>query len=159
LRGGDHTPFVENGFPAIRFCEMNENYYHQHQDLRTEDGIEYGDLPEFMDFDYLTKNTRLNLAILASLASAPQQPKEVGIDISDLTNSTTLKWDSPEDDKVKGYYVLIRETTSAQWEKEFYTEENELTIPYSKDNFLFGVQSVNADGNRSVPVFPAPKRY
>lgn len=81
LRGGDHTPFSQNGFTAVRFCEMNENFDHQHQDLRTENNIKYGDLPEFMDFDYLRKNTCSNLATLANLASSPKAPENVGIEV------------------------------------------------------------------------------
>ncbi|WP_244214265.1 M20/M25/M40 family metallo-hydrolase [Pedobacter jejuensis] len=92
LRGGDHTPFVENGFSAVRLTEMNENFEHQHQDLRTENGVKYGDLIEFMDFEYLRKNTAVNIAVLANLAKAPSMPTEVKVDVKNLSNSTYLYW-------------------------------------------------------------------
>lgn len=157
LRGGDHSPFVEAGFPAVRFCEMNENYDHQHQDIRKEDGKQYGDLPQFMDFDYLLKNTKVNLAILANLAMAPYQPEDVGIDVRNLTNNTQLVWKAPEKgEKSAGYYVLMRETYQPFWQKAFFTTDTTLTVPYSKDNYIFGVQSVDDEGHKSVPVFPMP---
>jgi len=158
LRGGDHTAFVENGFAAVRFTEMNENYYHQHQDVRMENGIQYGDLIEFMDFEYLRKNTALNLSALANLAKSPGMPEDVKIDTRRLTNSSQLNWKVSAKGKAAGYYVLVRETTSSVWEKKFYTTATEFSLPYSKDNYFFAVQSVSADGNESLPVVPAPAR-
>jgi hypothetical protein len=158
LRGGDHTPFVEAGFAAVRITEMNENYYHQHQDVRMENGIQYGDLPQFMDFEYLRKNTALNLCNLASLAKAPAMPKEVKIDVKNLTNRTILNWQAPKSGTVKGYYVLLRETTAPVWQKKFFTTTPPLTLPYSKDNHFFAVQSVNESGNESLPVVPSIAR-
>ncbi|QDH79777.1 M20/M25/M40 family metallo-hydrolase [Echinicola soli] len=158
LRGGDHTPFSREGFTAVRICEYNENYTQQHQDLRTEDGVEYGDLPEHIDYEYLRKNTGVNLAVLASLASAPSVPLEVGIDVSQLTNSTTLRWQAPHNGEAKGYYVLMRETSSPVWEKKFFTENTSLTLPYSKDNYFFAVQAVGEDLVESRAVFPMPVR-
>jgi len=154
LRGGDHTPFVENGFTAVRITEMNENFDHQHQDLRTENGVRYGDLQEFMDFEYLRKNTGVNIAVLANLAKAPSSPTEVKIDVKNLSNATFLYWKAPLNGTVKGYYVLMRETSSAVWEKKFFTSASELKLPYSKDNYLFAVQSVGNDDNESLPVVP-----
>ena len=154
LRGGDHTPFVENGFPAVRITEMNENFDHQHQDLRTENGIRYGDLQEFMDFEYLRKNTAVNISVLASLAKAPSSPVEVKIDVKNLSNSSSLYWKAPTNGQVKGYYVLMRETSSPIWEKKFFTTATELKVPYSKDNYLFAVQSVGKDDSESLPVVP-----
>ncbi|KLT65685.1 M28 family metallopeptidase [Pedobacter sp. BMA] len=154
LRGGDHTPFVENGFTAVRITEMNENFEHQHQDLRTEKGVRYGDLQEFMDFEYLRKNTAVNIAVLANLAKAPSAPSEVKIDVKNLSNSSYLYWKAPANGTAKGYYVLMRETSSPVWEKKFYTTATELKIPYSKDNYLFAVQSVGNGGNESLPVVP-----
>lgn len=158
LRGGDHTPYVQNGFAAVRITEMNENYTRQHQDVRTENGIHYGDLPEHIDYEYLRKNTGLNLCNLANLAKAPPVPEEVKIvqrtpygEIKKLTNSTTLSWQAPKTDKVKGYYILIRETTSSVWQKKIFTSANQITLPYSKDNYFFSVQSVNESGNESLP--------
>jgi hypothetical protein len=133
---------------------MNENYEHQHQDVRIEKGIRYGDLIEFMDFEYLRKNTGLNLACLANLAKSPAKPQEVKVDVKNLTNSTYLYWKAPAAGKVKGYYILMRETTSAFWQKKFFTTQMELRLPYSKDNYFFAVQSVSPDGNESLPVTP-----
>ncbi|GAC1525750.1 MAG: M20/M25/M40 family metallo-hydrolase [Sediminibacterium sp.] len=154
LRGGDHTPYVENGYAAVRFTEMNENYYHQHQDVRTENGIQYGDLPGFMDFKYLRKNTAMNLSNLANLAKAPAMPEEVKVEAKKLSNHTFLTWKAPKAGSTKGYNVLMRETTSAFWQKKLFTTETELRLPYSKDNYFFAVQSVNETGNESLPVVP-----
>lgn len=156
LRGGDHTPFAQQGFPAIRVTEMNENFYRQHEDVRVENGIQYGDLPEFVDYEYMRKNTGLNLASLASLASAPSEPQNVGIDVRRLTNTTTLRWEAPEIGNAKGYYVLMRETDQSMWQKKFYTEDLTLTVPYSKDNYFFAVQAVGEEGDESLAVFPSP---
>lgn len=156
LRGGDHTPFAQQGFTAIRVCEMNENYYHQHENVRLENGIQYGDLPEFVDYEYMRKITAMNLASLASLASAPSEPTNVGIDVRKLSNTSTLRWEAPAKGNAKGYYVLMRETDASQWQKKFYTEETTLTLPYSKDNFFFAVQAVGENGFESLAVFPQP---
>ena len=158
LRGGDHSPFVANGYAAVRITEMNENFNHQHQDLRTDKGVVYGDLPEFMDFEYLRKNTGVNLSTLANLAKAPSEPQEVKIEVRNLTNSTTLNWKAPKNGTVKGYYILMRETTSPVWEKKIFTSDTNATLPYSKDNYFFAVQSVNASGNESLPVVPGVGR-
>ena len=158
LRGGDHTPYVENGYAAVRITEMNENYYHQHQNVRLENGIQYGDLPEFMDFEYLRKNTAMNLSNLANLAKAPAVPEEVKVEVRRLSNYTSLTWKQPKAGKVKGYYVLMRETTSAFWQKKFFTTETEYRLPYSKDNYFFAVQAVNESGNESLAIVPAPAR-
>ncbi len=154
LRGGDHTPFVQKGFPAVRITEMNENYEHQHQDVRNEKGIKYGDVAEAMDFEYLRKNTAMNLATLSNLAKAPATVQNLTIDTKNLTNSTTLFWQTPKSGKVKGYYVLMRETHQPFWQKKIFTTKNGIVLPYSKDNYFFAVQSVNEDGNESLPVFP-----
>ena len=158
LRGGDHSAFVQNGYAAVRITEMNENYYHQHQDVRKENNIQYGDLPEFMDFEYLRKNTAVNLANLSNLAKAPSVPEEVKIQTRKLENYTSLFWKAPKYGKVKGYYILMRETTSAVWQKKFFTTETEYKLPYSKDNYFFAVQSVNETGNESLPVIPSVAR-
>jgi hypothetical protein len=156
LRGGDHTPFSQNGFTAVRFCEMNENFNHQHQDLRTENGIQYGDLAEFLDFEYLRKNTCANLAVLANLAWSPKAPLNVGIEVKELSNSSTLSWSAPEGKKTYGYQILMRETSSSHWEKTFFVQETKAQLPYSKDNYFFAVQAVDALGHASLPVFPVP---
>ena len=154
LRGGDHTPFVENGFTAVRITEMNENYTRQHQNVRIENGIQYGDLIEFIDFEYLRKNTGMNLSTLANLAKAPSMPEDVKIDVKKLSNSSYLYWKKPLTGSVKGYYLLMRETTSAFWQKKIFTSATEITVPYSKDNYFFAVQAINENGNESLPVVP-----
>lgn len=158
LRGGDHTPFVENGFTAVRITEMNENFEHQHQDLRTEKGIKYGDLIEFMDFEYLRKNTAVNISVLANLAKAPSLPTEVKVDVKNLSNSTFLYWKAPVNGTTKGYYILMRETSSPVWQKKFFTTATEMRLPYSKDNYLFAVQSLGTDDHESLPVVPSVGR-
>jgi hypothetical protein len=154
LRGGDHTPYVENGYAAVRFTEMNENYTRQHQDVRNENGIAYGDLPEHIDFEYLRKNSGVNLSNLANLAKAPAVPEEVKVDVKKLSNTTYLYWKAPKTGVVKGYYILMRETTSPVWQKKIFTESLDIRLPYSKDNYFFAVQSVSETGNESLPVIP-----
>lgn len=156
LRGGDQTPFMRNGFTAVRMSEMNENFYHQHENVRVENGIQYGDLPEFMDFEYLRKVTAVNLASTASLANSTGLPEEVRIDVRGLTNTSTLLWKAPAIGTVKGYYVLMRETSSSMWEKKFFTTETSITLPYSKDNYFFAVQAIAEGGQESLSVFPSP---
>ena len=158
LRGGDHTPFSQNGFTAIRFCEMNENYDHQHQNVRKENNIQYGDLPEFMDFEYMRKVTCSNLATFSNLAWSPKAPENVGIEVKELTNSSVLVWQAPQGKPVFGYTILIRETSASHWQKAIFTKENKIEIPYSKDNYFFAVQSVDVLGHTSLPVFPIPIR-
>jgi hypothetical protein len=158
LRGGDHTPYVENGFAGVRITEMNENFTRQHQDVRMENGIQYGDLLQHIDFEYLRKNTGLNLSNLANLAKAPARPEAVKIDVKELGNTTNLNWLPPKSGKVKGYYVMMRETTSAFWQKKIFTEKQEISLPYSKDNYFFAVQSVGHAGNESLPVVPEVSR-
>jgi len=158
LRGGDHSPFLQRGYAAVRLTEMNENYNHQHQDIRIDKGVVYGDLPEFMDFEYLRKNTAVNLSTLANLAKAPSMPQSVTIDVRNLTNTTTLNWKAPKNGKVTGYYVLIRETTSPVWQNKNFTTQTTITLPLSKDNYFFAVQSVNESGNESLAVVPVAGR-
>ena len=158
LRGGDHTPFSQNGFTAIRFCERNENYNQQHQNLRTENNIKYGDLPEFMDFEYLRKITCSNLATFSNLAWSPKAPTNVVIEVKDLTNFSTLVWNAPEGKPVYGYNILIRETATPHWEKAIFIKDLKSEIPYSKDNYFFAVQAVDELGHSSLPVFPIPIR-
>src|SRR4030095_2952480 len=113
-RGGDHIPFVERGFTAVRFTESDEDYTHQHQNVRTEGGVFYGDTPEFVDFEYTANVCRVNLIALASLASAPARPKNV-IVVNRLTNDTELKWDENTDADLAGYEIVWRDTTAAEW--------------------------------------------
>jgi len=158
LRSGDHVPFLQQGFSAVRFTEMNEDFTRQHQNVRTENGIDYGDMPDFADYNYIQKVARMNLSVLANLASAPGQPQNVAVLTAELTNRTKLKWDAPNGKKPAGYYVLMRETISPYWEKKFYVTDTQATLAYSKDNYFFAVQSVDADGHESLAVFPKPAR-
>lgn len=154
LRGGDHTSFVNNGFPSVRLTEYYENYDHQHQDIRIENNKQYGDLPEFIDFKYLKKNVAANVAVLANLSKSASKPEKVEMEVKQLTNSTTLHWEKPKSGIPSGYYVLARETDSPVWQKKIFTRELSIKIPLSKDNYIFAVQSVNQSGNLSLPVIP-----
>jgi hypothetical protein len=159
LRGGDHTPFNQQGFAAVRMSETNEDFDHQHQNVRKENGRQYGDLPEFMDFEYLRKNTGVNLATMASLAWAPAAPENVAVLTAELTNKTDLQWEAPDKgQKPAGYYVLMRETNSPRWEKKFFVKDTKATLNYSKDNYFFAVQAVDEEGHASLPVLPVPLR-
>jgi hypothetical protein len=159
LRSGDHVPFLQQGFTAVRFTEMNEDFTRQHQSIRNEKGIDYGDLPDFVDFNYVQKVARMNLSVLANLALAPSEPQNVVVLTSGLTNNTDLKWDAPAiGKKPVGYYILMRETTSPFWEKKWFVTGNTAKLDYSKDNYFFAVQSVDADGHESLPIFPKSGR-
>lgn len=159
-RGGDHIPFVERGFAAIRFTESDEDYTHQHQNVRTENGVFYGDTPEFVDFEYTANVARVNLVALASLANAPAKPKNVGIVTGRLTNDTDLKWDANSDATIAGYEVVWRDTTAAEWTSgKFVGNVKTYTAKaMSKDNYFFGVRAVDKDGNKSPVVYPRPVR-
>ncbi len=160
LRGGDHSPFLDAGFPAVRMTEPNEDFRHQHQDLRTENGVKFGDLPEFCDFDYIAQVTRVNVAALGALALAPAAPRDVKVETKELTNDTTLTWRANEEPDVAGYRILWRETTAPLWEKSVEAGNvTRYTLPkISKDNYLFGVCAVDREGNVSRAVYPAPAR-
>lgn len=159
-RGGDHIPFLERGYAAVRFTESHEDFTHQHQNVRTESGVVYGDTPEFVDFEYAANVTRINMIALASLANAPAKPQNVGLVTAGLTNDTTLKWDANSDGDIAGYEIAVRPTTAAEW-TEFIPVGNVTTFVVkdrSKDNFFFGVRAVDKDGNRSPVVYPRPTR-
>jgi Zn-dependent M28 family amino/carboxypeptidase len=158
LRGGDHSPFHERGFAAVRFTVARENYDWQHQNVRTENGKMYGDLPKFMDFPYLTNVARANAAAFASLAFAPQPPANVGILTRGLGYDTELKWDRNAEKDLAGYYVRYRQTTSPVWQHTVFTADTAITIKVLKDDYLFGVQAVDRDGNVSLVSIPRPVR-
>ncbi len=159
LRGGDHYSFNEQGFAAVRFTEFRENFHHQHQNVRTENGIEYGDLPKFVDFDYVARVARLNAATLAELASAPAPPANVRLLTKDLENDSTLTWEPSPGGRVAGYEVLWRDTTSPQWQHVHKVGSVlRTTMNLSKDNVIFAVRAVDAEGHRSLPVLPLPQR-
>ncbi len=158
-RGGDHTPFCQAGFTAVRVCEYNENYDRTHKIPAMVNGIQEGDVPEFVDYEYVRKNAGVNLAAMANLALAPPTPENCGIVTSGLSNSTTLRWqDPPQGARPAGYYILMRETWQPLWQKKIFVTGNEITLPYSKDNYFFGIQSVDDAGHESLAVFPGPAR-
>jgi Zn-dependent M28 family amino/carboxypeptidase len=157
-RGGDHIPFLERGFAAVRFTEPNEDYTHQHQNIRTENGTFYGDTPEFVDFGYVANVARVNAASLAALALAPAKPKNVGIVTGRLTNDTDLKWDANKDADLTGYEIVWRETNQPFWtnSQAVGNVTNFTMKEMSKDNYFFGVRAVDRAGNKSPVVFPRP---
>ncbi len=156
-RGGDHQPFLERGYAAVRFTEPNEDYHHQHQNLRIQDGIQYGDLPQFDDFKYIADVARVNAASLAALASAPARPKNVTFPNS-LSNDTPIKWDDNKEPDIAGYEIVWRDTTEAVWtHSRAVGNVNTFTMKgMSKDNYFFGVRSVDKEGNRSPASYPKP---
>jgi Zn-dependent M28 family amino/carboxypeptidase len=160
LRGGDHMPFVERGYAAVRFTEPNENYDHQHQNVRVENGVQYGDLPQFDDFNYIADVARVNAASLASLALAPAAPKGVGILTRRLTNDTDLQWSANTEPDLAGYEVIWRDTTSPVWtSSKWVGNVTTYTVKaMSKDNYFFGVRAVDREGNRSPVSYPRPVR-
>jgi len=157
-RGGDHIPFLERGFPAVRFTEVNEEYKHQHQNVRIENGVQYGDLPEFVDFAYVANVARVNAASLAALALAPSRPKAVNILTARLSNDTDLKWDGNKEPDIAGYEIVWRDTTSAVWtnSKNVGNVTTYTMKGMSKDNYFFGVRAIDKDGNRSAVTYPKP---
>jgi hypothetical protein len=160
LRGGDHTSFNNAGFAAVRFTEWRENFNHQHQTLRTENGIEYGDLLKFVDVDYVARVARLNSAVLATLAAAPSEPQHPRILTHNLDNNTEFVWE-PSAFAPTGttYEVVWRDTTDELWtHARSAGADTHLTLDVSKDNVLFGVRAVDAAGHRSLPVAPVPAR-
>lgn len=159
MRGGDHTSFNSQGFAAVRLTEFQENYNHQHQNLRTENGTEYGDLPKFVNFEYVADVARLNAAGLAALASAPAPPQNVRLETKGLTNDSTLVWEPPTDGRAAAYEVIWRATASPDWEHgQSVGQTTKATIPVSKDNVIFAVQAVDEAGHRSLPIVPVPER-
>ena len=157
LRGGDHISFNQQGYAAVRFTEYREDYHHQHQNVRTENGIEYGDVPKWVNFDYVANVARINAATLASLASAPAPPGKVRLQTKELENNSTITWDASPGSP--SYEVLWRATTSPEWEKmQSVGNVTGATLPMSKDNVIFAVRAVDAVGHRSLPVVPQPER-
>ncbi len=161
-RGGHHRPFNEAGMPGVRIMETNENYNRQHQDLRTENGIEYGDVIEGVDFDYARKLTALNVVTLASMAGAPPFPADVALEGA-VRPSTTIKWqirgDERETANLKAFKIYWRLTTDSQWQwsRTVGKDVRELTLENIViDNYFFGVASVANDGLESPVVFPGP---
>lgn len=158
LRGGDHSAFLEQGYPAVRFSEPNEYYERQHQDVRVEDGVQYGDLPKFVDYEYVAKVARLNGAALAILANAPARPRNVRVEVDQLENNTTLAWKANNEPDLKGYEIVWRKTHAPFWEhQKFVGDTTRYTIKnVSKDNYLFGVRAVDKKEHVSPAVYPLP---
>jgi hypothetical protein len=159
LRGGDHYSFNQQGFAAVRFTEFREDFHHQHQNVRTDNGVQYGDLLKFVDYDYVAHVARLNAATLASLASAPAPPANVHILTRDLENDTTLSWEASPGGLATEYEVLWRATTSPEWEHaQKAGNATRATLKLSKDNAIFAVRAVDRAGHCSLPVVPVPER-
>ena len=156
LRGGDHLPFLEAGYAALRFTEPRENFDRQHQDLRTENGVRYGDLAEYVDADYVADVARVNAATLGSLALAPPTPTGVHLVTEKLENDSTLRWNAVPG--AASYRILLRRTTAADWEESVeVTGATRYTLTdRSKDDLLFGVAAVSAGGYASPPAYPDP---
>jgi hypothetical protein len=164
LRGGDHYSFNQQGFAAIRFTEWRENFDHQHQDVRVENGKQYGDLLRFVDFHYVANVARLNAATLATLASAPAAPEEVRIVTTNLDNNSTLRWKPGPGMPASAHFDIVwRDTSAADW--QFHqpvpsadAAQGSITLPVSKDNVIFGVRACNRAGQCSPAVVPLPQR-
>jgi Zn-dependent M28 family amino/carboxypeptidase len=156
LRGGDQIPFLQQGFPAARFTEPHENFNHEHQDVRVENGVQFGDLPQFCDFDFIAGVARVNGAALWSLAAGPSTPKNAGIITTNLTNETQLVWDHSAD--AARYDVVYRETTAPEWQHVINVGDvSTATVDISKDNVFVGVRAVDSAGRHSPVAFPVPK--
>ncbi len=157
LRGGDHSSFNQQGYAAVRFTEFREDFNRQHQNVRTENGTEYGDLAKFVNFEYVAHVARLNAATLASLALAPAPPTNVKLLTKRPENDSSFTWDVPEG--AVSYEVVWRSTTAADWEyAQTISSGTRATLNVSKDNEIFGVRAVDAAGHRSLPVVPEPER-
>jgi peptidase M28-like protein len=160
LRGGDHFPFQEAGYPAVRFTEPLEDWRHQHQDVRVENGVQYGDLPEFVDFAYVAQVARVNAVALAALALGPSVPKNVEMEAFRLERDTTLRWAANPEPDVAGYRIVWRATSAADWQhsKDVGNVTRFTLQGIPKDDFMFGVQAYDRDGNVSVAAYPRPAR-
>jgi Zn-dependent M28 family amino/carboxypeptidase len=158
LRGSDHNSYLTQGYPAARFTEPNENFNHEHQDVRVENGEQIGDLAQFMDFRYLERVTRVAAATMWSLAQGPSTPKNVKILTAALTNDTDLTWDANTEPDLDGYEVVWRETTDADWTHAIPVGNvtSAHLEKFSKDNVFFGVRAVDERGHFSPVAFPSP---
>jgi hypothetical protein len=160
-RGGDHNAFLQRGYPALRFSEPNEDFTRQHQRVREERGIKYGDVPEMVDFGYIAQVARVNAATLSSLALAPASPAEVRFRTGRQEYDTALTWKANAEPDIAGYQIVWRATYQPFWERSVYVGNvTEYVLKgLSKDDYFFAVQAVDRDGNVSVPAFPrSPSR-
>ena len=159
LRGGDHIPFLTQGYAAVRFTEAHEDFRHQHQDVRVVDGVQFGDLPQFVDYAYLASVARVNAAALASLARAPAAPSGVRIETLQLENRTTLSWLANAEPGLAGYEIVWRDTTAPSWEgAQFVGNVTRASVPLAKDDYVFSVRAIGAGGHRSLATYPLPLR-
>ncbi len=157
LRGSDHVSFLQQGYPAARFTEPRENYNHEHQDVRFENGVQFGDLPEFCDFEYVARVARVNAAALWSLARGPGTPKGLKIVAGTLTNDSTLRWDAATDPELAGYEIVHRETTEPDWTHAIDVGNvTTATVDLVKDNVQLGLRAYDRAGRRSPVAFPVP---
>jgi hypothetical protein len=160
LRGSDHLSFLERGYAAVRFVEPAEDYRHQHKNVTVVNGVQEGDLPQFVDFDYVAKVARVNAAGLASLALAPAVPRDAGVEVVQLENDTTLRWRANDEPDLAGYRIVWREVGAPTWQ---YARDVGNVTRYtlkgiSKDDYIFGVVALDRDGNASPAAFPRPWR-
>jgi hypothetical protein len=161
LRAGDHKPFLDLGYAAVRFTEPAEDFRHEHQNVREENGVHYGDVPDRVDFAYTADVARVNAAALAVLARAPAPPEKVQIETARLENDTTLRWEPSKEGTVAGYRILWRETTAPAWQDSMDVGKDVTRTTMrglSKDDVVFGVESFDAAGHASPAVFPAARR-
>ena len=155
LRASDHVSFQGRGYPAARFTEPRENFNHEHQDTRVVNGVQLGDLIQFVDFDYVARVAKVNAAALWSLATGPGTPKNLQIVAVVLTNTTTLNWDRGTEPDLAGYEVVWRETTSPEWTHVIDVGDvTTVTLDIAKDNVQFGLRAVDQAGHRSPVAFP-----
>jgi hypothetical protein len=157
LRGGDHIPFLQQGFPAGRFTEPHENFAHQHQDTRVQNGTQFGDLIEFCEFDFVQRVARVNAAAIWSLANGPGTPRNALLLDAQLGNTTTLTWQPGAEPDLAGYEVVWREATEPDWTHGIWAGHvASFTVNLAKDNVFFGVRAVDTAGRRSPVAFPTP---
>jgi hypothetical protein len=161
LRGSDHISFQGQGYAAARFTEPRENFNHEHQDVQVVNGVQFGDLPQFVDFNYVARVAKVNAAALWALASSPSTPKNLQIHVNPPTNFsgtnlTTLTWNANPESNLAGYEVVMRETTAADWTSAIPVGNvTSVTLNISKDNVQFGLRAVDNNFNRSPVAFPA----
>jgi hypothetical protein len=160
LRGGDHSSFLEHGYPAVRLTEPAEDYRHQHQNVRQEAGVSYGDTADLVDFAYVAQVARVDAAALAGLALAPAVPAQVELETARLENDTTLRWQPNKEPDLAGYRIVWRETTAPFWQNQVDVGKvTRYTVKgLSKDNLVFGVQAVDGAGHASPAAYPRPAR-
>jgi hypothetical protein len=156
LRASDHVSYQSQGYPAARFTEPNETFAHEHQDVRVENGVQFGDLIQFDDFDYIARVAKVNAAAIWSLSEGPGTPKNLKIQAQVLTNSTTMTWDANTDPDLRGYEIVWRETTAPDWTNAIPVGNvTTFTLPLApKDNFQFGLRAIDKDGHHSPVAFP-----